>query len=141
MTTCHLIAYADFSLECKVNSYNLVYTGLEFVSAVCTGKHLNINNSTAFTVRHTERCISDFSCLFTEDCTKESFLGCKLCFTLWSYFTDKDIACFNLRTDLNDTVLVKILENIFTYIRNISCNLFGSELCISCLCVIFFNVN
>ena len=47
----------------------------------------------------------------------------------------------NLCTYLNNTVFIKVLEHIFADIRNISCDFFGAKLCISCLCIVFLNMN
>ena len=92
-------------------------------------------------MRYFQRCISYLTCFFSEDCTKKSFLGCKLCFSLRSNFTYKDISGTNLSTDTDDSSLIQIFQCIISNTWDVSCDLFWSELCISCFCFIFFNMN
>ena len=47
----------------------------------------------------------------------------------------------NLCTDTDDTSFVKVLECVIADVGDVSCNLFRSELCISGLCFVFFNVD
>ncbi len=89
VTARHLIADLNFSLLSNINSDYFINTRVKLIT-VCTGKYLNINNDTVFTVRNTHGSISYFPCFFTEDCTKQSFFSCKLCFTLRCYLTNKD---------------------------------------------------
>ena len=50
----------------------------------------------------------NFHRVSTEDSTKESLLSCKLCLSLRSNLTYKDITCTNLCTDTDYTVLIKV---------------------------------
>ena len=51
MTTCHLIAYGDFSLLCDINADCLIYSGCQLI-AVLTGKYLGIHYNTIFAMRY-----------------------------------------------------------------------------------------
>ena len=141
MAARHFVAYADFALERKVNANNLVYARLQLVAAVGAGKYLYVNYGTLFAVGHAQRGISYLSCLFAEDSSEQSFLGSQLGFTLGGYLADKYIARLNLGTDLNDAVLVKVFEHILTDVGDIAGYFLGAELCISCLGVVFFDVD
>ena len=140
MTTSHLIAGLNLSLLCDINSNYLIYAGAELV-AVSSCKHLNVNNNTVFAVRHFKRGISNLSCLLAEDCAKKSFFTCKVGFALGSNLTNKDVAAVNFGTDTDNTVFIQILESVFTDVRNISCDFLGTELSISCLLVVLYNMD
>ena len=141
MTTGHLIADRNLALLSEVNSDYLVNARLELVAAVLACEHLDVNNDTALAVRHAKGSISNFSCLFAEDCAEQSFLGGELGLSLRSYLTDEDVAGVNLGSDVDDTVLVEILEHIIADIRDVACDFLGSELCITGFGVVFVNMD
>ena len=91
VAACHLVADRKLTLLSNVATNYLVYAGAELV-AVLSCEYLNVYDDTVLTVRHTQRGISDFLSLFTEDSTKKSFFGGKLGFSLGSNLTDEDIA-------------------------------------------------
>ena len=130
VTTGHLIADLNFSLLRDINTNNFVYAGAEFI-AVCTGEHLNINNDAVFAVRNAHGGVSYLSCLFAEDCAKQSFLCGKLRFALGRYLADEDVTAVYLCANADNTVLIKILQSILAHIGNISCDFLGAELGIS----------
>ena len=140
MTAGHLVTNGNLSLLCNINTYKLIYAWADIV-AVFSCVNLNVNNYACCAVRNTKRCISNFSCFFTENSTKKSFFCCKLCFTLWCNLAYKYIVRSNFRTDTDNSSFVKVTKCIVAYVRNISCNFFRSEFCISCLCFIFINMN
>ena len=92
-------------------------------------------------MRHLEGGISDFSCLLSEDGTKEAFLRCQLCLSLGSDLTDQDIACTDFRTHADDAVLVQILEGILADTGNVPGDLFGAQLGISGFAFVLFDMN
>ncbi len=92
-------------------------------------------------MRHLKRVISYLSCLLTEDSSEQSFLSGKLSLSLRSYLTYEYIARAYLSTDSDNTVFIKVLQSFLTYVRNISCDLLRSELGVSCLGLVFFNMN
>ena len=53
MTACHLIADRKLTLLSNVATNHLVYAGAELV-AVFSCEHLNVNDDTVLTVRHTK---------------------------------------------------------------------------------------
>ena len=140
MTTRHLIAHRDLSLLCDVASDEHIYSRRKLV-AVLSCEYLNINDSTSLAVRYLKRIISNFSSLFAEDSSQKSFFCCQLSFTLRCYLTNKYISRANLCAYSDDTVLVQILKSVLTNVRDISCDLLRSELCISGFCLILFNMD
>ena len=90
---------------------------------------------------NTKRGISDFFCFLTEDCSEESFFGCELGFALGRDLTDKNVARVNLCADADNSALVKVFESVVADIRDISCDFFRSELCVSCFNVMILNMN
>ena len=68
-----------------------------------TGKDLNVDNRTAHTSRHTQRGVFYVGCFFAEDGAQQFFFRSQLGFAFRRYFTYQHIACFDFRTDVNDT--------------------------------------
>ena len=119
MTARHLISYGDLSLLSDVDVNYLAYAGSEVVRVVSV-INLDINYYTVSAVRHSEGGVLNLARLLAEDRTEKSFLRSKLGLTLGCYLTYKDIACANLGTDSDDTVLVKILERILGYVGDLT---------------------
>ena len=92
-------------------------------------------------MRNLEGSITNFSCFLTENCTQKTFFCSQFCFSLRSNFTDKNITGTNFCTDTDDTTFIQIFQSIITDTRNIFCDLFRSQLGISGLCFIFFDMN
>ena len=140
MTTSHLITNGDFSLLCDVDTYRLINSWRQLIT-IFSCEYLGVYNDTILTVWYLKGSITNLACFLTKDCTKKSLLCCKLSLSLRSNLTNKDITSTNLCTDTNDSALIKNLELIITYARNITGDLFRSKLCITGFCFIFFNVN
>ena len=90
---------------------------------------------------HLQRCVSDFSRFFTKDGTQQTFFRRQLRLALRCHFSDQDIPRADLGADTDNTALIQILQGIFADTRNISCDLFRSQLRISGFCFVFFNMN
>ena len=140
MTTSHLITNGDLSLLCNINTYCLIYSRAQLI-AVLSCKYLGIYDNTIFTVRYFKGSITYLSCLLTEDGTKETLLSSKLCLSLRSNLTNKDITGTYLSTDTDDTTLIQIFQSIITDTRNITCDLFRSQLGITGFCLIFLDMD
>ncbi len=91
-------------------------------------------------MRHLKRSITHLTCLLAENRTDKSLLRGKLGFALRRNLADQNIAGTDFRTDADNTVVVEILERIIADTRNISCNLFRSELGVSRLGLILLNM-
>ena len=125
VTAGHLITYGDLTFLSDVDSYGLVYARSKLI-AVLSCEYLSVNDGAICAMRYFQRCVTNFSCLLTKDCTEKSLFCCQLSFTLRCYFTNQDVTGTNLSTDTDDSALVKVLQCIFTNARNISCDLFRS---------------
>ena len=112
VTAGHLISHGDLTFLSNIYTNRFIY-GRSKLVAVFSGKYFGIHNDTVSAVRHTKRCITNFSCLLTEDCTKQSLLCGKLCLSLRSYLTYKDISGLNFSADTDDSVIFQILLYIF----------------------------
>ena len=88
-------------------------------------------------MRYFQRSISYFAGFLSEDCAEKSFLCCKLCLSLRSYFTYQNITGADFCTDTDDSPLIKIFESLITDTRNITSDLFWSELSITSFCLVF----
>ncbi len=92
-------------------------------------------------MRNLEGCVSDFPCLLTEDGSQESLLGSQLSLALRSNLSYEDIAGVDFGADSYDTFLIQILQSIFTHIRNVSGDLFRSQLGVSGFGLILLDVD
>ena len=92
-------------------------------------------------MRYFQRSITYFTCFLTKDCTEKSLFCCKLCLSLRSNFTNKDITGTYFRTDTDNTTLIQILQCFISYTRNITCDLFRSQLGITGFTFIFFHMD
>ena len=140
MTASHLIADGNLSLLCNVDANGLIYARRQLV-AVLSGKYLGINDDTVRAVRYLQGGITNLSCLLTEDRAQQALLCGQLGLSLRGYLTYQDITGTNLCTDADDTALVQIFQCILADTRNISCDLFRSQLGITGFCLIFLNMD
>ena len=126
MAAGHLIADGDLSLLCDIHTNHFVDTGAHLI-AVFTGEPFHVYDDTALSVRNFQRSITYFSCLLTEDGTKQTLFRGKIGLSLRSDFADEDIACTYFRTDAADSALIQILQSIITDTGDITGDLFRSE--------------
>ena len=151
VTACHLIADLNLTLLGNIAVNDLIDTGCQFITglfmavrtvlAFFLGKHFDINNNAVFAMRHTQRGITHFSGLFTEDGTQQSFFGGQFGFALGGYLTDQNITGVYLSADTDNTVFIEITELIVTDIRNITGDFLRTELGISGFDLILFDMN
>ena len=140
VTACHLVADGDLSLLRNIDAHCLVYTRSQLIAGF-SRKYLRIHDNTVLAVRYFQRSITHLARLFAEDRTQQTLLSRQLSLALRRYLTDQDIARTHLCTDTDNTPLVEILQRIVADARNVSGDLLRTKLCISCLRLIFFNMN
>src|SRR5699024_7954240 len=140
VTSGHLISDGDLSLLCNVNSYRLVHTRRQLV-AVLPCEYFGINYDTVLAVRHLQGRIPYLARLLAEDRTEQSLLSGELCLSLRSHFSDQNIPCTDFCSDPDDSSLIKIFQRIVADTRNISGDLFRSELGVPGLCLILFDMD
>src|SRR5687768_16327935 len=109
-----------------------IETSLVLVLALA-GKDLNVNDGSVDSRRAGKRCVLNVAGLFAEDRAEQFFRGGKLRFALRRNFSNEDRSWFDLCTDADNSRLVQIAEHVFTYVRNITCDLFRTKLRVACL--------
>ena len=92
-------------------------------------------------MRHFQGSITYFSCFLTKDRTEQSLLSSQLCLSLRGYFTNQDVSGTYLCTDTDDTSLIQILQGVLADTRNVTGDLFRSQLSITGFCLVLFNMN
>ena len=92
-------------------------------------------------MRNFKGSISYLSGLLAEDRAEQTLLSRKLGLSLGRYLTYKDIACAHFRTDTDDTALIQIFQSVVAYARNVSGDLFRSQLGISGLCLVLLHMD
>ena len=140
VAACHLIADGELTLLGDIAADNLVYAGCELI-AVLAGELFDLDNNAVFAVGDLEGGVSDLLGLLAEYRAEKSLLGSQLGLALGRYLTDKDIAGVNLGADADYAALVKVAQKVVGDVRDIPCNLLGSELCISRLDLVLLDVN
>lgn len=140
MAACHLIADGELTLLGDIAADNLVYAGCELI-AVLAGELFDLDDNTVFAVGDLEGGVSNLLGLLAEYRAEKSLLGSQLGLALGRYLTDKDIAGVNFGADADYSALVKVAQKVVGDVRDIPCNLLGSELCISRLDLMLLDVN
>ena len=92
-------------------------------------------------MRQPERSVSHFSGFFTENRPEKAFLRGQFSLSLRSDLTHQNIGSVYLRTDTDDTFFIQISQRVLAYVRNISRDLFRSQLRISGLGFVLFDMN
>ena len=139
MAAGHLVAYVDLSLCSDIDSDDLVYSRREFC-AVCLVEDSDIDYDALFAVRQLEGGVSDFLRFLTEDGAQHSCFRSEICLALRSQLTDEDVIGLDLCADPDDTFFVEFLEHVAREVRDIPCDLFRSELCISGFALVLLDV-
>ena len=136
----HFVAFAEFPFLRNVNADELIYARRQFI-AVFTGKFLDVDHFPEFSMRHTERCITDFSFLIAENVTEKTFFRSQFCFPFRRYFADKDITGTYIGADTDNTVFIKIFQSVVADGCQLSCDLFFAQLRITGITLVFFNMD
>ena len=140
VTACHLIADADLTLLSDVAADDLAHTGLQLV-AVLRGEDLDVHDDAVLAVRHTQRGVTHLAGLLAEDGTEQALLSGQLGLALRGDFTDQNITALDLGADADDAALVQVLQCILRDVGDVAGDLFGSQLGVAGLGLIFLNVD
>ena len=109
MTTRHLIAHLQLTLLSDVAAYHHVDAGCQFI-AVFPGEYLDIHDDAVLTMGNTQRGITHFPCLFTEDGPEQTLLGIELGLALGGDLAHQNIAGTHFGAHTDNTALVQFLE-------------------------------
>ncbi len=140
MTAGHLIPFMDFTFLGNVYTDETVDARRQFI-IIFTGENTDIDNFTGFTMRHTQRCITDFPFFITENSAQEPFFRSQFRFSLWRDLAYQDIPGEYVGTDHDDAVFVKVLRAVFADIRYFAGNFFRSQFRIAGIAFVFFDVD
>ena len=140
MAPCEFVTHADFALLCNINTNELVHTWWQFV-AILTGEHFDIDDFSAFAVRHLQAGVTNFASFFTKDGTKQTLFWCEFRFTLRCYFAHQHIARTNFSTNTNNAAVVEIAKNVVGQVRNVAADFFCTQFGIACINFMLVNVD
>ncbi len=140
MPSSHFVAFRYLALLRYVNTHKHINPGRQLVPGF-SSKYFYINYDAAFTVRHFEGIVPDFAGFFAKYGTQKPLFGTKFCFSLGGYLTYQDLSGPYLGANPDYSPVVQIFHLILADIGNISCDLLGTQFCISGVTFIFFNVN
>ena len=140
MAACHLIAFRNLTFLSDMYTNLLIYSRRQII-AIVTAEHLNADNFTSLAMRNAQRAITNFTSLFTKDCTKQPFFSSQLSLTFRSYLTNQNVTRANFSADADNTALVQILQRILGYVRQLTGNFFFTKLSVTSVAVILLNVD
>ena len=90
---------------------------------------------------HAETGVLHIASLLSEDTAEEALFWSELSFTLWSNFTDENVAWANFCTDADDTFLCEVLELGFANVRDVTSCDFWTELGVADIHDEFFDMD
>src|SRR5262249_35661887 len=96
-----------------------------------TSENLGVDDRTVDAGRNTQRGVANVASLLAEDRSQELLFRGELRLALRRDLTHQNVARLNLGSNSDDTTLVKVLEGLFTYIRDITSDFFLAELRVS----------
>ena len=103
------------------------FGALVFFHAIA-GKDLHVNHGTVHTVRYTQGGVLHIGGLLTEDGAQQLLFRRQLGFTFRGYLTDQNVAALHFGTHVDDTGLVQLGQSGFTHVRDVSSDLFRTQL-------------
>ena len=140
MTACHFIAFTDLTFLRDVDADELVHARCQLIT-IFTGEDLDIDDLAEFAVRYTQGGITNFSFFVTEDSTQQSFFRRQLRLALRGDLADQDIARTDVSADHDDTVFIEVFHSVFRNRRQLTGDLFLTQLGIAGIAFIFFDMD
>ena len=93
----------------------------------------HIHDDAGATAGNHQRTILDIARLFAENGLHQTLFRREIRLVLRRDLADQDVARFHFGADADNTVGVQIAQGFLTFIRNVSRDLFGTELRFTCL--------
>ena len=140
MTAGHFIAHGDFTLLSDIAAYQHIYSGRKLLG-IFSCEYLNVNDNSSLAVRYFKGVVADFSCLFAEYGSEQSFLGGKLGLAFWRYLSYQNVACSYFCAYADNAPVVKVFESVLAHVGDIPCYLFGTQLGVAGFDLVFFYMN
>ena len=92
-------------------------------------------------MRNLEAGVSNFASFLTEDRTQEPLFWGEFGFTFWCDLSDEDITRANFGTDADNSTIIEVGEDVVGEIRDVTRDLFWSELGVTSVDLVDVNVN
>src|SRR4051812_9730392 len=142
MASGHLVAFGNLPLLRDADADHLVDAGGKLViRALVALEDFDVDDLAMNAMWHTQRCVLNLACLLTEDGSQETLLGAEFGLTTWGDLADQNVVWPNLGTDTDNPVLVEIRQALFTDIRDVARDLFGTKFRVPCFGFVFLDVN
>ena len=91
-------------------------------------EHLDVDDLALFAVGHLEAGVAHLAGLLTEDGAEQALLGSELGLALRGDLADEHVAGADLGADADDAALVEVLQDLLGEVRDVTGDLFGTEL-------------
>ena len=131
VTLCYLTELGDVDL------HHFVDSGAEVLAVLFAAQAFDLDDLSAFAMWHAQRGVTHLAGLFAEYRAKQLLFGRLVRLALRRDLADEDVTGLDLRTDADDTVLVKIFKSVFADVRDVAGDLFGAKLRITRLDLVF----
>ena len=92
-------------------------------------------------MRHTQRGVTHFAALLTEDGAQQALFRSQLGFALRGDLTHQNVAGFDFGADADNATLVEVGHRVFADVRQITGDLLGTQLGFAGVDLVFLDVN
>ena len=140
MTAGHLVTGGQLAALGDRDADAFVHAGIQ-IGIIFSCEDLDINDLTAFTVRHTQGIVFDVAGFFTKDRAEQTFFRGQFLFALRGDLTDDDVVRADFGTDADDTLVIQVFDRVITDVRNVAGDLFRPQLGFQRVVFIFFNMH
>ena len=144
MSAGELVALGDLTMLRNVDADHLVHAVRQLVAVffgVFAGDLLDVNHRTGLAVRHTQRGVTHFAALLTEDGAQQALFRSQLGFTLRGDLTHQNVAGFDFGADADNATLIEVGHRVFADVRQITGDLLGTQLGFAGVDLVFLDVN
>jgi len=138
----HLVALGNLPLLGNHDAHALVDTGRKLVILLGIAiKHPDVDHLAVHAVRHAQRGVLYFAGLLTEDRPKQALFRAQLGLTSRRNLANENVIWMNLGANADNAVLIEIRQALLADIRDVSRDLFGTQLGIAGIALVLLNVD
>ena len=144
MSAGELVALSDLTMLRNVDANHLIHAVRQLVAVffgVFAGDLLDVDHRTGLAVRHTQRGVTNFAALLTEDGAQQTLFRSQLGFALRGDLTHQNVAGFDFGADADNATLVEVGHRVFADVRQITGDLLGTQLGFAGVDLVFLDVD
>ena len=139
MASGHLVASTNFALLGDTDTHQLIDAWRQFIALV-SREYLHLNDFATLTMGYAQGGVFHLASLFTKHGSQKLLLGGQFGLALRRNLTDENILRPYLGANIDDATLVEVTQPFFAYIWDVPRDLFGSQLCVARIDLVFLNM-